>query len=254
MSEKPSIPAGAPTVFLLRRETAAAVLAGITRMTPKVAANWLDFGDRGRLGLRRWVGGDGTTVALGIARADDPEAAPPPEDGSHPTAPSDSVPVPVPPPGSESSSPGPGPSAGTESSSGTSSGGSSGGSKASMAIVPAAGRWLSWVVRESPEATFEDCLEVPLAEGRGEVDLPQIFLASVEPGSPRVIAALPDAGLATAAVWGGKIVARGWRASAVRVTVSGVRLGHAGRWRRFTAAEAAANDFFYGVARELTLL
>lgn len=262
----PVVPPG--RVFILRRETVAKVLAEVSRMTPKAASQWIDFGDRGHLSLRDRKAADGTTVRLALVppSEDGAEPFPAPSGGSGgPNAPSESVPIPQPPPdssgtgegsGGTGGGSGAGSGTGTESSSSGPPGSGSGSSKASMAIVPAAGRWIAWVVRESPEAKFEERFYVATdAAGRGEMTLPADWLESCEEGSIRAVEATPDGpGAATARVVDGVLQVETWAAAGALVAVEGTRRGHAGRWAEYSPGEALANDWFYQIAESLTLL
>jgi hypothetical protein len=124
------------------------------------------------------------------------------------------------------------------------------------AVVPdGAGGWVALSCLEMPEARFEDLVvaEPPPGARRHAVPLDPVFLAAVDRAGLAVAeaAALAPGGGPLAARVGADrasvvLEAAGILPGRVALRVSAPRLGSAGRFPARTAAQAAANERFWG--------
>lgn len=126
------------------------------------------------------------------------------------------------------------------------------------AIVPFRNENIGWSCKERPDSRFEDEIEATLSSGATHFvwAIEAEFVESCEPGSIRVVDVFAD--------WW--TLRTGWinengdieirfsepppAGSICRVSIDGVRLGHAGRWKRYSAILARANALFHALARK----
>lgn len=241
MSDLPQLPEKGKLLFVSRRALLA-LLAGIRRRTVKVAGGYVEVERNGQP----------VQLSLGLRAADDGRTIFLRENGGADTSSSSSE-------SSSSSS-----SSGTDSSQPSDSPPSES-SDSKTAIVWAGGRWIGWVCRESPEAKFDDVMEMAVGapkEGQAVAlaTLPVEMVESCEVETLRVISVMPD----KLALCAGKVIHEldgvtvqvkvcqipglaEWPAKLL-VRVEGTRRGHAGRWKEYTEEQAAANARFYALA------
>lgn len=233
----PKIPEG--RVFLLTRQSAQKLVAAIRRRTPKVASGAVEVvGPDGPikvfLGIRK--ADDGTTISLREMPLQD-------DSSSSESSFSDEVSSEVSEPSGSDSTP-------DESISEESS---------KTAIVRFRDENIGWNCAEKPGNDFEDVVEVHFRPGEKSawLDLEPEMVECCEPGSIRVVSAMPDAlafctatisdNAVFASVGGGEPVAK------VTVRICGTRKGFPGRWRRYSDVQRLANTAFYNLARLIGL-